>query len=440
MAQLNVGGTKANVTPPVGCPMSGYAGRKHGAVGVHDDLFIRAFYLEDGESQLAIVSCDLIDMCQTGMKLFEQVAAEQVGLPPESLFIANSHTHSGPNTRYREDSELKSYIEALYATISGAIYEAREAAKPATLSLAQRPLQCGVNRRERKPDGTIVLGVNPDGPVDKHVDIFRFDDADTGEPTAVLFAHAVHNVTMSSDNYLISGDLGGAAEAFVERNTGIVAGFLNGCCGNINAHPRGEFRHVDMLGTRLGAAVVQGMTEVGDATGDVTLKCLRHQVTLPLDPVPPLADTERELKEAEELLEHAEHGEAEEELSIWRVKRMLDNAKARHELAAAGETSASLTYEIAVVTMNDIALVGYPSEVFFEIGEAVREGSPFRITRPLTHVNGAYGYIPIREAFADGGYEVTARIHHKGLGIAPEAGAALVEQSLAALEEAAVGG
>jgi hypothetical protein len=435
MPQLKVGAAKANVTPPVGCPMSGYAGRKHGAVGVHDDLFVRAFYLDDGQTPLAIVSCDLIDMCQTGMKLFEEVAAEQTGLPPEALFIANSHTHSGPSTRYAEDSELRSYIEALYAIISGAIYEAREAMRPAALSIARREVQCGVNRRERTADGAIILGVNPDGPVDRHVDIFRFDD-DSGEVIGVLLAHAVHNVTMGSDNYLISGDLGGAAEAFVERNTGCIAGFLNGCCGNINAHPRGEFAHVDMLGARLGAAVVQGLTEAAAPTGDVTLGSLRHEVALPLDPVPPLEEAERDLKEAEALLGRAEHGEAEEELSVWRVKRIIDHAKARHELAAIGETSASLTYEIAVVTMNDIALVGYPSEVFFEIGEAVREGSPFGLTRPLSHVNGAHGYIPIREAFADGGYEVTARIHHKGLGITPDAGDALAEASLAALKKA----
>jgi hypothetical protein len=297
-------------------------------------------------------------------------------------------------------------------------------------------VQCGVNRRERKEDGTIVLGVNPEGPVDRHVDIFRFDDAERRDPIGVLFAHAVHNVTMGSDNYLISSDAAGAAEVFVERNTGCVAGFLNGCCGNINAHPRGEFRFVDLLGKRLGAAVVQGTTEAGDGTREVTLKCLRHEVKLPLDPVPPLEETQRELKEAEELMARAQHGEAEEELSIWRVKRMLEHARARHELAAIGETSASLTYEIAVAVMNDIALVGYPSEVFFEIGEAVRKRSPFSVTRPLTHVNGAYGYIPIREAFGEGGYEVTARIHHKGLGIAPGAGDALVEASVAALEKA----
>ena len=440
MPQLNVGAAKANVTPPVGAPMAGYAGRKHGAVGVHDDLFIRAFYLDDGDTQLAIVSCDLIDTCETGMKLLEQVVADQVGLAPESIFIANSHTHSGPNTRYRENPELKSYIETLYATISGAIFEAREGAKPATLSVAKRPVQCGVNRRERTADGTIILGVNPDGPVDREVDIFRFDDADSGRPIGVLFAHAVHNVTMGGHNYLISGDLGGAAERFVERNTGAIAGFLNGCCGNINAHPRLTFRHVDLLGRRLGSAVVQGMTEVGEATGDVTLGCLRHPATLPLDPVPPVAETERDLKEAEELLGRARHGEAEEELSVWRVQRMLAHARARHELASVGETSATITYDIAVVTMNDIALVGYPSEVFFEIGEAVREGSPFGLTRPLTHVNGAYGYIPVREAFADGGYEVTARIHHKGLGIAEGAGEALVAASLEGLGKAKVDG
>ncbi len=435
MGKLSVGTVKTDITPPVGTPMAGYAGRDHGAEGVHDNLFARVVVLDDGNTQAVIVSCDLIDICREGLVVLEELVADSTGLPPEALFVAHSHTHSGPTTAYGEDAENRTYLDNLYALIAGAIFEARECLVPARFSTAERPVQCGVNRRERKPDGRIVLGVNPEGPVDRRTDILRFDAAEDGRPLAVLFRHACHGVVMGPDNYLISADWPGPAEAFVERNTGALAGFLNGCCGDINAHPRLKFEYVDLLGTRLGAAVVQGLTEASESVENVTLRCQRHDCTLPVDPVPALPDAERELGEARAALELVQAGKAKGELSLWAAERAVRFAEARRELAESGEQDVGLPFPISLIALNDVALVGYPAEVFFEIGEAVRQGSPFATTLTCTHVNGAVGYIPVREAFEEGGYEINARATHRGLGLSPDAAEALTEESLRALNE-----
>jgi len=243
-------------------------------------------------------------------------------------------------------------------------------------------------------------------------------------------------VVMGPENYLISGDCPGAAEAVAEHNLPGVAGFLSGCCGNINAHPRLKFEYVELLGRRLGSAVVQGTTETDEARNEVKLTCLRHEFGLPVEPVPAVEETEGELKEAEERLERVKAGEPEEELSLWRAERAVDHAKDRHELAAAGETEVKLPTSVQVIALGDIALIGYPAEVFFEIGEAVQAGSPFPITLPVTHVNGSIGYMPIASAYEEGGYEINSRAHHKGLGITPEAERAVTEASIEALQEA----
>ncbi len=436
MGQLKVGTARRNITPPVGAWLAGYAGRDHGSEGVHDELYARAVLLDDGDTQAAIVSRDLCVLEANEMDLLADKVKHLVGLERDQLFIANTHTHSGPQTGYREDSKNRDYVENLCDAVAGAVFEAREGLRPARLSHAQRPVQCGTNRRERKPDGEIVLGVNPEGPVDRVTDLLCFQDAESGQPLATLFRHAVHGVVMGSDNYLISGDCPGAAEAVAEHNLPGVAGFLSGCCGNINAHPRLKFEYVEMLGRRLGAAVVQGTTETDEPRDEVELTCLRHEFGLPVEPVPALEDTELELKEAEETLERAQPGEAEEELSLWRAERAVKQARERHELAAAGETQVKLPTSVQVIALGDIALIGYPAEVFFEIGKAVQDGSPFPITLPVTHVNGSIGYVPIASAYEDGGYEITARAHHKGLGLVPEAEQVLVDESLKALKEA----
>ncbi len=436
MGEFKVGTSKRNITPPVGAWLAGYAGRDHGSEGVHDELYARALFLDDGETQAAIVCRDLCDVEANEMDLVADRVKDLVGLERDQLFIANTHTHSGPRTDYREDSKNRDYVETLCDTVAGAIFEAREGLRPARISYAQRPVQCGTNRRERKPDGQIVLGVNPQGPVDRVADILCFEDAESGQPLATLFRHAVHGVVMGPDNYLISGDCPGAAEAVAEHNLPGVGGFLSGCCGNINAHPRLKFEYVELLGRRLGSAVVQGTTETDEARNEVKLTCLRHEFGLPVEPVPAVEETEGELKEAEERLERVKAGEPEEELSLWRAERAVEHAKDRHELATAGETQVELPTSVQVIALDDIALIGYPAEVFFEIGEAVQEASPFPITVTVTHVNGSIGYLPIASAYEEGGYEINARAHHKGLGVTPEAEEALTEASVEALQEA----
>jgi len=246
MGELMVGAVRRNITPPVGASMSGYGGRTHGAEGVHDELWLRALFLCDGTNCAALICRDVLDTDNAEMELLAETFERRLGLTRDQLFIANTHTHSGPATDFGEDADNRAYGAALAEVCVGAVEEARANVRPATLAVAQRPVQAGINRRELR-DGKIVLGVNPDGPCDTVVDVLSFADAASGERIATLFRHGVHGVVMGPDNYLVSGDAPGAAEAFVEANLPGVAGFLAGASGNINAHPRLSFDNVALL-------------------------------------------------------------------------------------------------------------------------------------------------------------------------------------------------
>ena len=435
MSELLVGAVRRNITPPVGATMAGYAGRDHGAEGVHDELWLRALFLCDGTNCAALLCRDLLYTTNEEMDLLAETFERRLGLTREQIFIANTHTHSGPRTDYREDSDNRAYVAALAEICAGAVEEARAKARPATLSLAQRPVQAGINRRELR-NGNIVLGVNEEGPCDRLVDVLSFTDAGTGQPLATLFRHAVHGVVMGSDNYLISGDAPGAAEAFVEANLPGVAGFLAGASGNINAHPRGDFEDVAILGRRLGAAGVQATTEVGEPLEDVRIVALRHEFELPVDALPPEDEVRAAVEDLAARMEAVEQGESDPELSKWQLERNLRHARAQLGAIESGEGVSGLPIFAQVLAIGEVALVGWPAEVFFEIGEQVRAGSPFATTLPITHVNGAKGYVPIASAFDEGGYEITARAHHAGLGITAEAEGVMVRETLAALEKA----
>jgi hypothetical protein len=56
---------------------------------------------------------------------------------------------------------------------------------------------------------------------------------------------------------------------------------------------------------------------------------------------------------------------------------------------------------------SDTVIWAAPLELFCEIAMRVRSASPFPHTFYFGYTNGWLGYLPTREAFAEGGYETT---------------------------------
>ena len=59
MADLLAGVARATITPPVGIPLVGFAGRGP-SVAVHDDLTATALALESGDTRALILTADLL--------------------------------------------------------------------------------------------------------------------------------------------------------------------------------------------------------------------------------------------------------------------------------------------------------------------------------------------------------------------------------------------
>jgi hypothetical protein len=69
----------------------------------------------------------------------------------------------------------------------------------------------------------------------------------------------------------------------------------------------------------------------------------------------------------------------------------------------------TISWELmAIVIGSDTALVSVPGEPFTETAQAISAQSPFPHTLVSGYSNGGFGYIPTRQAFAEGGYETEA--------------------------------
>ena len=58
----------------------------------------------------------------------------------------------------------------------------------------------------------------------------------------------------------------------------------------------------------------------------------------------------------------------------------------------------------------------FPYEMFHENGRQTREGSPYKMTFVNSLAGGSFGYIPTKEAFPHGSYEVVTCKYTEGCG------------------------
>src|SRR5579871_1133926 len=196
MDALHAGVARAIITPPVGIPMVGFAGR--GPVeGVHDDLTATAVALASGDRRAIIVAADVLGFPE---RVVVEVRAEierRTGIPPHSMLLCASHTHYGPSLGGDDPADLPpdvaAYLGLLKHHLAGAAQAALAHLEPATVGFGEGVSYIGINRRERRPDGEIVLGNNPDGACDRQVRVVRLDTA-AGRPLAALVNFACHPV------------------------------------------------------------------------------------------------------------------------------------------------------------------------------------------------------------------------------------------------------
>jgi neutral ceramidase len=409
---LRAGVARATITPPLGSPLAGFADRGD-ATGCHDDLTATALVLQSGELRVAIVACDLLYI--RGAAELKRAISTATGIPAECVLLTASHTHYGPALDGEQASAaalvapdkqpmVTAYRQNLAFTLAGLVGTACRRLADAVIGWAEGACYIGVNRREKQPDGSIILGNNPAGPCDRRVHVTRIDRAD-GRPLAVLLNTACHGVSLGSECTEISADFPGVARELIERETGATCLFLQGAAGNINPTLMGwDWTYARRLGLSLGA---EGARLFWTAKPGRSRGLGFAGVTQQLPALMPGSLTEANALVAK-LRAELSGPESDQSLgrtwTRWRLTRALQAADA---LAGSGALPCVPAELAAVRLAQDLALISSPGEVFTELGQAIVGQSPFAGTLFGGYTNEAIGYVPTPAAYTEGGYEVT---------------------------------
>lgn len=470
---LLAGTARAVITPPIGIRMMGYTVQDCSSERVERELTATALVLGDGQQRVVLLACDLLFVQSPHAERLRRAVGKQLGLPPEQVLIQCSHTHLGPmlpdwdDNPPKEAQRQQQYLDRLETLLRQAAGEAAAAMQPARLAVTEGSVPLGVNRRERLPDGRVVIGENPDGAVDHTLGVVRIDRLD-GTPLAVIMLAACHPVVLGPASNCLSPDFVGPARELVEQATGARAMFLQGAAANVNpvcGIGRGgpeQYEDQMRLGTMLAGETLKcwaglrthcrrGQREVVQSVAAIStwryeplpdeslhVLAVRQRVQkLALGALPSPLEAEAQKQHYQTAYEQAvaaglPRGAQRVAARLARWARIVSEAAARQQ---------PVMRELVVwaLRVNELGLVAVNGEPFAELGLEVRRRSPLPHTFLLGYSNGCLGYLPTPPAFLEGGMEVVESYRNYCLPapFTPEWGPAVVHCSLELLEELA---
>ncbi|MCL6518661.1 MAG: neutral/alkaline non-lysosomal ceramidase N-terminal domain-containing protein [Armatimonadetes bacterium] len=395
MSKLLAGVAKAVINPPVGVDLSGYASRTSGSTGIHDDLHAKALVISDGSTKAAVVTLDLVGIDARQVADLRAEISSKTDVPMGNILISASHTHTGPATQ-----ELRvcgrvhePYVRDLLKKITLTVEEAEKCMQPAEFGYSVGRANIAVNRRLRTQTGETHLMPNPAGVTDPDVGVWYFRNM-KGEPIAILFNYACHAVVIG-DVLEISADWPGVAQRTVEQDVGGQAMFLQGCCGNINPRERFSWQIVEKLGREVADAVKNVLPDI-HLTSDVKISVAREVIELPLQPPPSREELERIIAETEKSMQASEPTSTD-----WRINAAYNDWA---KTLLTGESKPSISTEVFRLRLGDYNIVTLPGEAFVEYALQIKAMKPNTIV--AAYSNGNIGYVPIKSAFPEKGYEV----------------------------------
>jgi len=371
---------KVDITPDKSQWLLGYGPRQSN--GIHDNLYHRIVGMDNGKTSFYIVSSDHACFSPFFYDEFCKELEQKTGINPNQVWVMSTHTHSAPEVghpglamlflsdRYIHESNPE-YTEFFKDTLIDGIKEAQKKLEPARMGIGKGTSMANVNRRQFTPDGQCHLGVNPDGAIDRQIGLIRLDRLD-GTPIALIANYAMHGTVLGGGNCLISADAPGIVAEYVEAKIGAPMLYINGAQGNIapiySTHSDFASSHIEEFKTLLGDKILEANKDIQDTFSDISLWTGKAFVETP---------------------KRSDFG--------W-----VDNLK--DYLRTNGKEIIRIPVYFLRINL-DTLIWGAPLELFCEIALNVRANSPYKNTFYFGIANGTFLYLPVKKAFAEGGYE-----------------------------------
>jgi hypothetical protein len=379
------GAARLNITPPdLRHIWLGGFGPERKARGVLDPIWVRAFYFDDGEQPLWLISADVVGFQLPTVKRVRQLISPRWG---DNAIVCATHNHDGPDTiGYWGPSfmfllPIESGVDPTYLTwlervIAACAVRAVQTAVPATLRLGTA----------RLPED-LVINLRKAGHYDKVLTVLQA--VGPGNRTIGTLAHfPCHAESMGDANHFVSADFPGFMYRAVEHATGGVCGYFQGAEGAMvtspfdhNAPMADRYRFTQKLGHTLAHRVLEGLKAARPLSG-AGISVRRVPVRYPI------------------------------KTDMFRLIHKLKLPLLERSLA-----SGFIESEVGLARLGGLAMAAIPGEPSPDIGFLLRDLLKGDHKLVLGLSNDEVGYLLTPEQFKDKNYEYEA-----GVSPCPEAG------------------
>ena len=404
------------------------------ASGQEGKIRVSAIVIE-GNTKLCIVSCDIFMIQRDILDEVCRRLETEVGIPFENILITSTHTHHAPSTvtvhGYSRDTLFcKRVKNSILSAVHTATNRLKDAEETEMYFWLGEESTVGQNSRLLMKDRTIYWpghwtpdrhredALRPTGPFDPELPVMAFKQGD-GSVKAFLFNHSTHNIKARESGKRSPGFYGLTAQK-LEEELGGTAIFLPGAAGSTH--------NLESLST-------------GDTTSSIDEMILRieNAIKKALSFAKPkeIPCTKSVKKEIEYQVRKFDEEKEDKAVCHYCNKRLNDPEptvevfrKMRRELSR-HQGQVRKTW-LQVMLLGNIALVGIPGEIFAELGIQIKRLSPFRYTYIVGLANDYIGYVPDKEAFELGGYQIWTGFHSF---VAKGTGEMMVKEAVQLLSE-----
>ncbi|RAN85308.1 neutral/alkaline non-lysosomal ceramidase N-terminal domain-containing protein [Bacillus sp. SRB_331] len=382
-----VGVCKVDITPPIGIDFIGYH-RDTGINNIEDHIYGTIFVFEKDEMKTVFISIDNIGMLVEDTTMIRERVASELNEPLQQITVVYTHTHSGPET-VGDHPLIKSYKTILLNNVVQGAITANNNMRSCEVGWDVTTGDIGVNRRERTPDGKAKMGINIEGIVDKRIGVLAMRNAESKELAGVIVFCTAHPNVLKGDSDVLSADYPGMTREILEKIVNCPVIIVQGAAGNVNAKYRGSQEALKQMAYVLSGHVLTILPTV-TYRPIVNLRTISTMMQMKLKDIPEI----EEIKRMAQLAEKQWGVNTEEWLTIVLEKHRRNIQQV------------SIDLEIQLFQINDGIFSGIPMEPFSETALEMKESVQNELAFFGGYTNGYIGYLPTKEEYAYGGYEV----------------------------------
>ncbi len=277
-AALEAAAGKVDITPDLKSEkiwLGGFGAVGRRPEGVHDPLYARLLVLREGGREVAIVAVDLLGFYRNDVQDLRRLSGFDT--PERGLYLASTHTHSGPDT-------LGLWGPMIGVSGVNLAYHARLKAKIAdALKLLEgqlHPVRALGGHGLLDPRGLCRDSRDPQI-IDPNLSVLRLVGGD-GKAVATVVNWSCHAEVIGRDNRLVTADFPGPLCSRVEEKTGGACVFLNGMIGGLmTPDSRAEnFYEAERIGRAVADAALALKTS---ASPSRALRLRDEEILLPIE-------------------------------------------------------------------------------------------------------------------------------------------------------------